>query len=253
MLRTIVISVLMLITFGAILPFDESEAYGIRQSAVVKRHHYRKHSRAWWRRYRARLRRRRAAAAMAAHRRAMMAVGLPQPTPIGYAPPTPTSPRLPVGWDNVSAANTTEMKFRTSTDNATAPGQATLTVVAQSRPMPSYLSVREQRRMLAGVSVTDLRRIVIDKMLSAGGWVTNDFQRDVNGHRVFVVTAQTPSDARTPEKSWNFYFTEIDGRVYSLTTNTPREFSERMANEAETFISSLHANSSAASQTPGNK
>ena len=252
MLRTIVISALMLITFGAILPFDESEAYGIRQTAVVKRHHYRKHSRAWWRRYRARLRRRRAAAALAAHRRTMMAVGLPQPTPIGYAPPTPMSPRLPVGWNNVSAANTTEMKFRTSTDNTSAPGQATLTVVAQSRPMPSYLTVREQRRMLAGVSVTDLRRIVIDKMLTAGGWVTNDFQRDVNGHRVFVVTAQTPGDARTPEKSWNFYFTEIDGRVYSLTTNTPREFSDRMANEAETFIGSLHSNT-AASQHPGNK
>lgn len=252
MLRTIVISALMLITFGAILPFDESEAYGIRQTAVVKRHHYRKHSRAWWRRYRARLRRRRAATALAAHRRAMMAVGLPQPTPIGYAPPTPMSPRLPVGWSNVSAANTTEMKFRTSTDNTSAPGQATLTVVAQSRPMPNYLSVREQRRMLAGVSVSDLRRIVIDKMLTAGGWVTNDFQRDVNGHRVFVVTAQTPGDARTPEKSWNFYFTEIDGRVYSLTTNTPREFSDRMANEAETFIGSLHSNT-AASQHPGNK
>ena len=250
MLRTIVISVLMLITFGALLPFDESEAYGIRP-AVVKRHHYRKHSRAWWRRYRARQRRRRAAAL--AHRQAMLAVRLPQPTPIGYSPTTPMSPKLPVGWNNVSPANTNEMKFRTSTDNTSAPGQATLTVVAQSRPIPSYLSVREQRRMLAGVQVTDLRRIVIDKMITAGGWVTNDFQRDVNGHRVFVVTAQTPSDARTPEKSWNFYFTEIDGRVYSLTTNTPREFSDRMDAEAEAFISSLHANSTADPQTPGNK
>lgn len=250
MLRTITISLLMLISFGAMLPLDESGAYGIRQNSVVKRHHYRRHSRAWWRRYRARLRRRRAAALAAmAHRRALLALKLPQPAPITSGS-TSAAPKLPIGWNSVSPANSAEMKFRTGVDNSGAPGQATLTVVAQSRPMPTYLSVREQRRMLAGISVTDLRRIVIDKMITAGGWVTNDYQREVNGYRVFVVTAQTPSDVRTPEKSWNFYFTEINGQVYSLTTNTPREFSDRVAAEAETFIASLHANSTAGSQLP---
>jgi hypothetical protein len=250
MWRTITLSLLMLISFGAILPLDESGAYGIRQNSVVKRHHYRKHSRAWWRRYRARQRRRRAAmlAAMA-HRRALLALKLPQPTPIASGSTSATT-KLPNGWNNVSPANTAEMKFRTGTDSTGIPGQATLTVVAQSRPMPTYLSVREQRRMLAGISVTDLRRIVIDKMIYAGGWVTNDYQREINGYRVFVVTAQTPSDARTPEKSWNFYFTEINGQVYSLTTNTPRQLSDRVAAEAETFIASLHANSTAGSQVP---
>jgi hypothetical protein len=256
MLRTIVISLLMLISFGAILPLDESGAYGIRQSSVVKRHHYRKHSRAWWRRYRARQRRRREAALAAmAHRKALLALRLPQPASVvpgsmAATGSTAATPKLPNGWNSVSPANSAEMKFRTGVDSAGIPGQATLTVVAQSRPMPMYLSVREQRRMLAGISVTDLRRIVIDKMLTAGGWVTNDFQREVNGYRVFVVTAQTPSDARTPEKSWNFYFTEINGQVYGLTTNTPREFSDRVAAEAETFITSLHANSTAGSQVP---
>jgi hypothetical protein len=256
MLRTITISILMLISFGAILPLDDSGAYGIRQNSVAKRHHYRKHSRAWWRRYRARQRRRRAAMlAVMAHRKALLALKLPQPTAVtGPAPVTGTTsatPKLPNGWNNVSPANSAEMKFRTGVDSSGAPGQATLTVVAQSRPMPNYLSVREQRRMLAGISVYDLRRIVIDKMITAGGWVTNDFQREVNGFRVFVVTAQTPSDARSPEKSWNFYFTEINGQVYSLTTNTPREFSDRVAAEAEAFITSLHANSTAGSQPPG--
>ena len=258
MLRTITISILMLISFGAILPLDDSGAYGIRQNSVVKRNHYRKHSRAWWRRYRARQRRRRAMLAAMAHRRAMLALNLPQPTAVtgpavagpAVARPTSAAPKLPNGWNTVSTANGAEMKFRTGIDSSGAPGQATLTVVAQSRPMPTYLSVREQRRMLAGISVTDLRRIVIDKMITAGGWVTNDFQREINGCRVFVVTAQTPSDARAPEKSWNFYFTEINGQVYSLTTNTPREFSDRVAAEAESFITSLHANSTDGSQTP---
>lgn len=196
------------------------------------------------------MRRRRAAmlAAMA-HRQALLALKLPQPTPIASGSTSATT-KLPGGWNNVSPANSAEMKFRTATDSSGIPGQATLTVVAQSRPMPTYLSVREQRRMLAGISVTDLRRIVIDKMIYAGGWVINDYQREINGYRVFVVTAQTPSDARTPEKSWNFYFTEINGQVYSLTTNTPRELSDRVAAEAENFITSLHANSTAGSQVP---
>ncbi len=248
MLRTITISLLMLITFGAILPLDESGAYGIRQSSVAKRQHYRRHSRAWWRRYRARMRRKRAAALAAmAHRKALLAPKFPQPTSTEGAA---IAPKLPSGWNNMSPANSGEMKFRTGANNAGAPGQATLAVVAQSRPTPTYLSLREQRRMLAGINVTDLRRIVIDKMIDAGGWVTNDYQRDVNGYRVFIVTAQTPGDARSPEKSWNFYFTEINGRVYSLTTNTSREFSDLMAAEAEAFIASLHANGTATRQTP---
>lgn len=248
MLRTITLSLLMLITFGAMLPVDNSEAYGIRQNSASKRKNYRRHSRAWWRRYRARMRRKREAALAAmAHRRALLAPKLPQPTS-GSSPAV--TPKLPAGWNTVTPANSSEIKFSTGANNAGAPGQASLAVVAQSRPVPEYLSAREQRRMLAGINVADLRRIVIDKMIVTNGWVTNDYQREVNGYRVFIVTAQTPGDARTPEKSWNFYFTEINGRIYSLTTNTPREFSDRMAAEAEAFIASLHANTTANTSAP---
>lgn len=251
MLRTITITLLMLVSFAGMLPICESAAHGIRQSIVSKRqnrHHYRRHSRAWWRRYRARLRRRRAAAAaLAAHRRAMMLPTLVQPAEL-IAGSTSASPKVTTGLNNASATANAEMKFRANTGIASIPGQATLSVVAQSRPTPGYLSAREAGRLLAGVAVADLRRIVIDKMIHAGGWVTNDYRRDVNGHAVFVVTAQTPGDFRSPEKTWNFYFTEINGRIYSLTTNTPREFSDRMAAEAEAFISSLHATSSSNSQ-----
>ena len=105
---------------------------------------------------------------------------------------------------------------------ASVPSQATLAVVARSRPNPAYLTQREQTHAcLSGVAFSDLRRIVIDKMINAGGWVINDYERQVNGARVFVVIAQTPSDGRSPEKSWNFYFAEVDGKIYSLTLNTP--------------------------------
>jgi hypothetical protein len=119
------------------------------------------------------------------------------------------------------------------------PGQMSLSVVALSRPNPVFLTSREQNRMLGGVAVADLRRIVIDKMVAAGGWVTNDSMREVNGKRVFVVMARTPGDALTPEKAWTFYFTESGGRIYGLTTDSALEFADRMSNEAERYLETL--------------
>ncbi|MFN2512579.1 MAG: hypothetical protein ABR568_14310 [Pyrinomonadaceae bacterium] len=249
MLRTITLSLLMLITVLSMLPFDRSTAHGIRQSSVSQskqKKHYRRHSRAWWRRYRARLRRRRAAAM--AHRRAFLAPKIPQPIAAG-APSTTLRTNLPIGWTGEPSANNTEMKFRSGTLSGSVPGEAALTVVAQARSNPGYLTQREERRMLAGTAVTDLRRIVIDKMITAGGWVVNDYQRDMGGYRVFVVIAQTPGDARSPEKSWNFYFTELNGRIYSLTTNTQRQYSDRMAADAEKFIGTLHNSSNSGSES----
>src|SRR5438034_445565 len=89
--------------------------------------------------------------------------------------------------------------------------------------------------------------IVVDKREATGGWVTKDYARDLTGSRVFVVTAQTPADSRSPQKSWNFYFTELNGRIYSLTTTTPVQFSDQMTVEAEKYIGSLHADQSSAS------
>jgi len=117
--------------------------------------------------------------------------------------------------------------------------QAALTVVALSQPNPAYLAPKERKQMLGGVSFAELRRIVIDKMFNAGGWVNNDYEREVGGHRVFIVTAQTPANGRSSDKIWNSYFTEVNGRIYSLTTESSLQSSERMAGEAEKFISTL--------------
>ena len=147
--------------------------------------------------------------------------------------------QLPNGWNALPVAANGEMRFR-----ATAPGSSTsdlaaLTVVALSQPNPAYLAPKERRQMLGGVSFTELRRIVIDKMITSGGWVNNDYEREVGGHRVFIVVAQTPADGRSSEKVWNSYFTEVNGRIYSLTTEASVQSSERMAAEAEAFITSL--------------
>jgi hypothetical protein len=211
MLRKVTLSILMLVSIVTILPLAESAAHGIRQTITQHRRH-RHHSRRWWRRHRAMKRRR---AAMA-HRSAPLVAALPRAA-VG-APGTPVP----------AAVNTLQV-----------PTNASLSVVALSRPAPAFLTQKEQHQILGGVSFGELRRIVIDKMIATGGWVTNDFEREVGGHRVFVVTAQTPADARSPEKSWNYYFTEVNGRIYSLKTEATGESSERMASEAEKFIASL--------------
>jgi hypothetical protein len=174
-------------------------------------------------------------------------------TPVASAvrsavPAAASGPQLPAGWNAQGASKNGEVKFRTETSAGALNGQASLGVVALSRPNPIYMPAREERRLLAGVAIADLRRLVIDKMISDGGWVTNDYFRDVAGQRVFIVTAQTAGDGRSPDKSWNFYFTEVNGRIYRLTTNTPQEFSSRMAAEAESFIASFHAVSKPASK-----
>lgn len=249
MLRTITLSLIMLVSVVVMLPFASSTAHGLRQSsASQQQRRYRRHSRAWWRRHRALVRMRRAALA---HRNSPLGPAVlnstASETAVGLA-------KLPAGWNNASLANTGELKFRTEASSPM-PGQGTLAVVARSRPNPAYLTQREQRTMLAGVSFSDLRRIAIDKMINAGGWVINDYERQVNGTRVFIVIAQTPSDGRSPEKAWNFYFAEVDGKIYSLTLNTPLEFSNNLTAEGEKFLSSLALKASAASAIaqPANK
>ena len=229
MLRKILLSLLILVSVITILPFAESAAHGIRQSVMQRRHH-RHHSRRWWRRHR-RLRR-----AAQAHRKSLLVTGVPVAAKAASAP-SPVLSQLPNGWNALPSAANGEMRFR-----ATAPGttdQAALTVVALSHPDPAYLAPKERKQMLGCVSFTELRRIVIDKMFNAGGWVNNDYEREVGGHRVFIVTAQTPANGRSSDKIWNSYFTEVNGRIYSLTTESTLQSSERMAGEAEKFISSL--------------
>src|SRR5215216_4995990 len=262
MLRIISIALMLVLSVGIMLPFTNS-AHGIRQTTQIgQRRHHRYRSRAWWRRYRARLRQKRVAAELA-HRNALLS--LPQNITVGdlsglSQPAQPALPSVPSNATAVTATvpppvmtasapsngatrprvvNSAHTAFKTEAPKL--PGSMNLAVVALSRPNPAFLTSREEKKMLGGVAVADLRRMVIDKMVSSGGWVVNDFVGEVNGARVFVVTARTPKDALTPEKVWTFYFTEAGGRIYGLTTDTTVENAERMSTEAQRFIESLRA------------
>ena len=254
MLRRIGLSLGLLVSLVVMLPFATSTAHNLRSQLAVRSHRFHNHSRAWWRRHRARIRQRQA---FLARRRALEArartgsatsvlakssdnhAGLSGalPFPDGIYRDGTFSMPLPTGW---SAAATTKgaSSFRITPPNGVAEGQATLAVVAVAPANAEQPIGREQRRMLGGLSFTDLRRSVIDRMISAGGWVVNDRQREMGGHRVFEVIAQTPasSDGK-PEQLWNFYFTEVNGRVYSLTTRTTGGLTEKLAGDAEKFLS----------------
>jgi hypothetical protein len=152
--------------------------------------------------------------------------------------------QLPAGWSATASSNGAS-NFRITPVNGME-ANASLAVVAPTTGNQPF--GREQRRMVGGASFTDLRRSVIDRMISAGGWVVNDRQRDIGGRKVFEVIAQTPASNGKPDQVWNFYFTEVNGRVYSLTTRSAGA-SDKVAADAEKFLGTF----APANATPENK
>jgi hypothetical protein len=263
MLRAAALSLLVLVSVVVMLPTGDSSAHHNGRSSVSRSrrsHMNRRHSRAWWRRYRARMRRKRAAlrrrqallrergkrnlnAAADSHKKS---VSLPAKisTVSSVKNQSAWNFALPHGWSRRAAANG-GMKFVVNAPDGRYAGEATLSVVNNARASGEPVLTARTRRALGGVPFTELRRTVIDKMIAANGWVVNDLQREVGGHPVFIVLAQTPasSDGRASQQSWVFYFTEVEGRIYSLATNSPLEFADRMASEAAQLMASFKVNS----------
>jgi hypothetical protein len=265
MLRKIALSVLMLVSLVVMLPLVNSTAHNLKYEAAQNQRRFRRHSRAWWKRHRALARRRRAARL----RREALARARREPTLAGTSdnhavfsavmtlPPAlvrdaknPLTLSLPSGWAP-AASSKGETSFRVVDAHGNSAGQAALSVVAAAASQPGRVSLREQSRVLAGISFSDLRRTVIDKMITTGGWVVNDMEREIGGRKVFVVVAQTPATngGIDSERIWNFYFTVVDGRVYSLSTNAARQASGRIASDAERLINSLPALTLGSSQS----
>jgi hypothetical protein len=253
MLRRIGLSLGLLVSIVVMLPFATSTAHNLRSQLAARSHRFHHHSRGWWRRHRAQIRRRQAMLArrrLEANSRTGSVTAAPTKAsdnhaalpgalafPEGVYRDGALSMSLPNGW---SAGSTTKgaSSFRIAPPNGMPEAQATFAVVAVAPVNVDRVIGREQRKMLGGVPFADLRRSVIDRMISSGGWVVNDRQREIGGHRVFEVIAQTPatSDGK-PEQMWNYYFTEINGRVYSLTTRTTGGLTQKIAGDAEKFLS----------------
>ncbi|HEX8495323.1 MAG TPA: hypothetical protein VF658_21100 [Pyrinomonadaceae bacterium] len=286
MRRVAALVLAVMFSISIVLPLVDSSAHRSGRSSISRRHRKARHSRAWWRRYRARLKRqrealarrrealsrRRALAAQQHNNNNLPAADIERPVQINAA--------LPVGSRANDSRSSTDARhssnillqpalksttpvvingqtqFRLFAQNGQAVGQASLAPVTNASPNSvSAMNARTQRRQLAGVPFADLRRQVIEKMIAGNGWVVNDMEREINGRRVFIVIAQTAAsdDGRTKAETWNFYFTEIDGRIYSLTAHSPLDSVEQMAAESEKVIATLPTSNRSVLATGANR
>jgi hypothetical protein len=249
MLRVASLSLLVIISIALVLPMAGSKARHSHGPAYRHHRRHRHHSRAWWKRHHARLRHVREArshksqplakeggAGESYYASAPAAGSSTSKVSTGTVQWRLAAPQGRSAWPSVAGGVT---KFYAYAPGGKPGGQATLSVIPGGSGARMF--GRERRQMLGGVRFADLRRTVIDRMIATGGWVLNDVEQQIGGRRVYVVTAQTPAsnDGRVPEQSWVFYFTESEGLIYSLATNTSTEFSERMNAESERLLASV--------------
>lgn len=130
-------------------------------------------------------------------------------------------------------SNTAQFKVNDSAGSEL--GSASITVVG---PAAGEDTGGTRSKTLSGVSTGALRRTVIDQMIRENGWVVNDYQKQVGGKKVYVVVAQSPGTGGQTQ-SRLFYFTEVDGRIYSVATNSPTEASGQIADESEKIVNVL--------------
>ena len=259
MLRVIALSLALMLSLGAIIPLatNHSEA-GPKSHQRKKKKKIKKYSRAWWRLYHQRQRRNKT---LAARKRALQlrqetlaqqrlengddsqsAVNIVNKSGqkdakenSATAAVLPSGESAPSGWKRGQTTKS-ELQFRVDDDGGKQIGSASLSVVGPA--MGADQDNGGRNKTLGGVSTSALRRTVIDRMMKEEGWVVNDYQKDLGGKKVYVVVAQSRG-ANGQIQSRNFYFTEVEGRIYNLATNSPNETSERLAQESERVINSL--------------
>lgn len=254
MVRAIALSIALLIGLGTIIPLatDMAEA-GPKKSKRYKKKQkkYKKYSKRWWRQYRANLQRRKA---LQARRRAIRLRQLrlarlrqketakPEATAAKTKPMVeekapsllPSGDAAPSGWKR-SQASGSELQFSVDGGN----GSAAISVVG---PATGETVDSGRNRTVGGVPTTSLRREVINRMVRENGWVVNDYQKEIGGKAVYVVVAQSQGTGGRVN-SRMFYFTEVNGRIYSVATNSQTDAAERIAEESEKVIYSLQGRS----------
>jgi hypothetical protein len=259
LVRAIALSLALLVGIGVIIPLatDTTEA-GPRKATKKKKRGWKgvkKYSKRWWQLYRAQERRKRSlrarkrnlklrqmrlAAARAANPDSPDAKPLIKRASSVTAPTRsvaavlPSGAPAPAGWKQ-SQANSAEMQFRVDNLSGAQVGSASISVVG---PAVQSGMAGSNNRSVGGVATTSLRREVIDRMIRENGWVVNDYQKQISGQQVYVVEAQSQAKNGSVQ-SRMFYFTEVDGRIYSVATNSPVNESTRLAEESEKVINSL--------------
>lgn len=255
MIRAIAISIALLIGIGTLIPLatEMAEAGPKKTKRYKKARNWKgvkKYSKRWWQLYRAQERRKKK---LQAQRRSLRLKQLrlarvrkeetakPVSNPVAAkavaAPEAKAAPAMlpsgdpaPSTWQRGEAASG-ELKF--SVDNGN--GSAAISVVG---PAMGETVNTGRNRAVGGVPTTSLRREVINRMIRENGWVVNDYQKEIGGKPVYVVVAQSQAPGGRIS-SRMFYFTEVNGRIYSVATDSRTDAAERIAEESEKVITSL--------------
>jgi hypothetical protein len=155
----------------------------------------------------------------------------------------PSGEAAPKNWKRGVSSNN-ELQFRVDDDNGLNIGSTAISVVG---PAVGADSDNSSNKTVGGVSTSALRRTVIERMIKEEGWVVNDYQKQIGDKKVYVVVAQSPG-AGGAVQSRLFYFTEVDGRIYSLAANALKDNTQRIEQETEKAINSLRRKSNAVQQ-----
>jgi len=256
--RAIALSLALLVGIGTIIPFMTDSTEAGPKTKKKKKKKLKKYSRAWWKWYRKQQRKKRALLArkralrarqiLLARQRANRAKQLRQAKSFDKKGGTrekvvakdnsqgavlPSGKKAPKSFTQ-SEANDAEIRFSVNDESGQNLGTASLKVEGRAMGEDSDAG---RNKMIGGVSTSSLRRNVIDKMMREDGWVVNDYQKDINGKKVYVVVAQSSNKGLVQSRL--FYFTEVEGKIYSLATNSPNDAQERIAQESEKVIQSL--------------
>ncbi len=283
MLRAIVLSLALFIGLGALIPLatDYSEAAQKKQRKSKKRS-AKKFSKEWWKEYRARKKENSSLAQRKeAMRLKQLRLAKEREEEIArnggkwvkvttwngenwvskneWVAVTSDSPTIPVP-DSMAVksavvkdepvAKSRSRRGKQSKETPNAEAQFTVTNKTGEELGSASISVvgaamgedTGRTKTLSGISTSSLRRTVIDQMIKENGWVVNDYQKEVGGKKVYVVVAQSPGLGGQTQ-SRMFYFTEVDGRIYSVATNSPTEKSGQIADESEKIVNVLQRRS----------
>lgn len=279
MLRAVILSVALFIGLGALIPLatDYAEA-GQKKQKKSKKRSAKKYSKEWWRAYRARkkgnqsIEKRKESMRLKQMRLAKereeeiarnggkwvkittwngenwvsknewIAVTSQNPTiPVPDAMAvkseivrdTPMAQPKTRRERRMKETANTEAQFKVNNQSGEELGSASITVVGAASGEDNG-----RAKSISGVSTSSLRRTVIDQMIRENGWVVNDYQKEVGGKKVYIVVAQSPGLSGQTQ-SRMFYFTEVDGRIYSVATNSPTEKSGQIADESEKIVNVL--------------
>ena len=254
--RAIALSVALLIGVGTLVPLaTEYAEAGPRKSKRYKKKRgwkgVKKYSKRWWQLYRAQERRKQLRGESSRSlrlrqlrlekkygvRNSETAAAVKSSSVVENSPVfLPSGQAAPKGWKRGEASGS-EVKFRVDNGSGVEVGSAAISVIG---PATGETVNVGRHRSVGGVPTSALRREVINRMVRENGWVVNDFQKEIGGKSVYVVVAQSQNAGGRVE-SRMFYFTEADGRIYSVATNSATDSAERLADESEKVINSLQA------------